>query len=50
MKRKNSLLTIIGIITSVAALTAAITAFLIVKDKKKKDDEELERYLDCSIQ
>ena len=50
MKKKNGIFTIIGIIAAVAACTAAITAFLIVRDKKKKDNEELERYLDCSIQ
>ncbi len=50
MKKKGTLFTIIGIIVSVAAITAAVTAFLIVRDKKRKDDEELERYLDCSIQ
>ena len=36
---------IIGIISAVAALSAALTAFFIVKDKQKKDDEELMEYL-----
>ena len=39
---------IIGIISAVAALSAALTAFFIVKDKQKKDDEELMEYLDSS--
>lgn len=41
---------IIGIVAFAAAVSAAITAFLLVNEKKKKDEEELERYLDCSIQ
>ena len=40
---------LVFIITSVAAITAAVTAFLIIKEKKKKDEEQLEEYLDCSI-
>ncbi len=50
MQKKSKLGLIIGIISFVAAVTAALTAFLIVKDKKKKDDEELMEYLDCSIE
>ena len=41
---------LICVISVVAALSAAITAFLVVKEKKKKDDEQLEEYLDYSIQ
>jgi len=50
MFRNNKLMWIIGIISFVAAASAAITAFLIVKDKQKKDDEELMEYLDNSIE
>ncbi|MBQ3299474.1 MAG: hypothetical protein II701_05580 [Ruminococcus sp.] len=49
MKNKK-LMWIIGIISFVAAASAALTAFLIVKDKQKKDDEELMEYLDNSIE
>ena len=49
MKNKK-LMWIIGIISVVAAVSAALTAFLIVKDKQKKDDEELMEYLDNSIE
>ena len=41
---------IIWIASAVAAITAAVTAFLIVREKQKKDDEQLEEYLDYSIQ
>ncbi len=41
---------IIGIIAGISALTAALTAFLIIRDKKKKDEEELDRYLEDAIQ
>ncbi len=42
---------IIAIVAGTVAIASAVTAFLIFKDKKKKkDEEELEHYLDCSIQ
>ena len=47
MKNKK-LFWIIGIISVVAALSAAFTAFFIVKDKQKKDDEELMECLDSA--
>ncbi len=47
---KNSLGIIIGVVTFAAAVAATITAFFLVNEKKKRDEEELERYLDCSIQ
>ena len=49
MKSKK-LFWVIGIISFVAALSAAVTAFLFVKDKQKKDDEELMEYLDSAIE
>lgn len=48
--KRSKLGVIIGIVTFAAAVSAAITAFLLVNEKKKRDEEELERYLDCSIQ
>ncbi len=50
MQKKSKLGLFIGIISFVAAATAAITAFLFVKEKKRKDDEELMEYLDNSIE
>ena len=47
---KTFLTVLISVIGGVAAVTAAATAFLIFKDKQKKDEEELEHYLDNSIQ
>ena len=41
---------VIGILSFVTAVSAAITAFLFIKDKQKKDDEELMEYLDSSIE
>ncbi len=40
----------VAIVSSLVALFATATAFLIVKEKKRRDEEELERYLDESIQ
>ena len=50
MKKGNSLGTIFAVIGALVALAAGVAAVLYFLDKKKKDDEELERYLDCSIQ
>lgn len=41
---------IIALVAGTVAIASAVTAFLIFRDKKKKDEEELEHYLDCSIQ
>ncbi len=47
---KNTVKILIATVAVVAALTAAVTAFLVYKDKKERDEAELEHYLDCSIQ
>ena len=49
MKKGSKLAVFIGIVAAVAAGVAALSAVLLYLDKKK-DDEELEHYLDCSIQ
>ena len=50
MEKKSNVGLIVGLISVVVALTAALTAFLVVREKRRKDDEELMEYLDCSIQ
>lgn len=47
---KTLVTVLISVIGGVAAITAAVTAFLIFREKQKRDEEELERYLDGSIQ
>ena len=47
---KKALGILIAIITFAVAVSASLTTFFIVNEKKKRDEEELERYLDCSIQ
>ena len=49
MKKGSKLAIIIGIVAAVAAVAASVCALLLYLDKKR-DDEELEHYLDCSIQ
>ena len=49
MKKGSKLAVFIGIVAAVAAVVAALSAVLLYLDKKKHD-EELEHYLDCSIQ
>ena len=40
----------IAVVSSVVALLATVTTLFVIKEKKKKDDAELERYLEDSIQ
>ena len=49
MKKGSKLAMFIGLMAAAAALGAALSALLLYLDKKR-DDEELEHYLDCSIQ
>lgn len=50
MKKCHKIALLIGLITSVAAVVATITTIFMLHRKKKREDEELEHYLDCSIQ
>ena len=50
MKKFSHLALIIGSVSIAAAVATAVTAVILFLDKKKKDEEELEHYLDCSIQ
>lgn len=49
MKKGAKLALLIGIVTAVAAVIASLTALLMYLDKKR-DEEELEQYLDGAIQ
>ncbi len=40
----------ISVAGGLMVLGAALTTFLIIREKQKRDDEELEQYLDGSIQ
>lgn len=48
MKKSSKIALLIGIIAAVAALLASAAAVLMYLDRKR-EDEELEHYLDCSI-
>ncbi len=48
-KSQHKLIALFGILLAAVAVVATLAAVLIHFDKKK-DEEELERYLDCSIQ
>ena len=50
MKKFNKLSVLITIVTVAATVAAAVATILVFHEKKKKDEEELEHYLDCSIQ
>ena len=49
MKKGTKLTLLIGLITAIAAVAASVTALLLYL-YHKRDEEELEHYLDCSIQ
>jgi hypothetical protein len=49
IKKCNNLILFISLITGIAAVVATITTVVIFNDKKRREDEELERYLDNSI-
>lgn len=40
----------LAVLSALAAITTAAVAVVLFLDKKRKDEEELEHYLDCSIQ
>ena len=49
MKKGSKLAILIGVVAEIAAVVASLSALLLYLDRKR-DDEELEHYLDCSIQ
>ena len=49
MKKGSKLAILIGVVAAIAAVVASLSALLLYLDKKR-DEEELEHYLDCSIQ
>lgn len=50
MKAKKGLKGIFGIVMLAGVVAAVVATVILFLDKKKKDEEELEQYLDCSIQ
>ena len=50
MKHCNKFRWLIGILSLAAVVAATGAAVVVYLEKKKKDEEDLEHYLDCSIQ
>lgn len=50
MKKTNGFAIFATILSALAAIAGAAVAVTFYFEKKKKDEEELEHYLDCSIQ
>lgn len=50
MRRYNKWGLIICIAATAATIAAAIASAIVYFEKKKRDQEDLEHYLDCSIQ
>lgn len=50
MKKSGRLNLLLALVSVFAAITAISVAFALFFEKKRKDEEELEHYLDCSIQ
>lgn len=50
LKKSGSLNLLFTILSASAAMAAVAVAVALFFERKKKDEEELEHYLDCSIQ
>ncbi len=50
MKNSGKLSVWIAVISTIAAVISVAVAVVLFFEKKKKDEEDLEHYLDCSIQ
>ena len=50
LKKTNGFAIFVAILSALAAIAGAAVAIAFYFEKKKKDEEELEHYLDCSIQ
>ena len=50
MRRNDRFGLLIAIVATAATIAAAVATAIVYFEKKRKDEEELERYLDCSIQ
>lgn len=50
MKKFGSFSIVVSVITAALAITAAAVAVITFLNKKRKDEKDLEHYLDCSIQ
>ena len=50
MKRDSKLGVIIAIVATAATIAASVATSIVYFEKKRKDDEDLKHYLDCSIQ
>ena len=50
MKKFSRFSIVISVVTAAVAIKAAAVAVITFLNKKKKDEEDLEHYLDCSIQ
>lgn len=50
MKKNGHLALLISLIIGVTTVAAAVGALVVALTKKRHEDEELEHYLDCSIQ
>lgn len=50
MKKNKNLCFLISLIVGVTTIAAAVASLVVVFTKKRKEERELEHYLDCSIQ
>ncbi len=50
LKNQGNLSVWFAVISTVAAVVSVAVAVVLFFEKKKKDEEDLEHYLDCSIQ
>jgi NADH:ubiquinone oxidoreductase subunit 3 (subunit A) len=50
MRRQSNFSLIITVVTVAVTVAATVASFVVLLERKRRNDEELERYLDGSIQ
>jgi NADH:ubiquinone oxidoreductase subunit K len=50
LKKSGKLSVFVTVVSLIAAAVSLAVAVVLYLEKKKKDEEDLEHYLDCSIQ
>lgn len=50
LKNSGKLSVVVTVVSVIAAVVSIAVAVVLFFEKKKKDEEDLEHYLDCSIQ
>ena len=50
MGKKTNVWVVLGVVIAIAAVVASVTTAVLLLNKKRQENEDLENYLECSIQ